>query len=212
MMYLSRIELDTARRSTMRALSMPNLLHGAVESAFSGGRERRLWRLDTLRGRQYLLLVSAEQPSLSALDAQFGTGTGWETRSYAPLLERIREGSAWRFRLTANPTVSLKAGKGPRGEVHAHISPELQEKWLMDRAEKHGFALEADQFGVVSNKWYSFRKHGERRVSLLAVTYEGVLRVTDAALFRRTLTEGIGRGKAYGMGLLTVMRAQEGGA
>ena len=167
MMYLSRIELDTARRSTMRALSMPNLLHGAVESAFSGGRERRLWRLDTLRGRQYLLLVSAEQPSLSALDAQFGTGTGWETRSYAPLLAR---------------------------------------------AEKHGFALEADQFGVVSNKWYSFRKHGERRVSLLAVTYEGVLRVTDAALFRRTLTEGIGRGKAYGMGLLTVMRAPEGGA
>ena len=37
-------------------------------------------------------------------------------------------------------------------------------------------------------------------------------RHADAALFRRTLTEGIGRGKAYGMGLLTVMRAPEGGA
>ena len=45
----------------------------------------------------------------------------------------------------------------------------------------------------------------ERPVSLLAVTYEGLLTVTDAALFRRTLTEGIGRGKAYGLGLLTVM-------
>ena len=30
-MYLSRIELDTSRRSTMRALDMPNLMHGAVE-------------------------------------------------------------------------------------------------------------------------------------------------------------------------------------
>ena len=55
-------------------------------------------------------------------------------------------------------------------------------------------------------------RFAKMRVSLLAVTYEGVLRVTDAALFRRTLTEGIGRGKAYGMGLLTVMRAPEGGA
>ena len=39
-----------------------------------------------------------------------------------------------------------------------------------------------------------------------AVTYEGVLTVTDTELFCKALTEGIGRGKAYGMGLLTVAR------
>ena len=38
------------------------------------------------------------------------------------------------------------------------------------------------------------------------VTYEGLLTVTDAAKFREALTSGIGRGKAYGLGLLTVVR------
>ena len=59
-MYLSRIELDLTRRDTMRALSALNLLHGAVEGAFTGERERKLWLLVTLRGRQFLLLLSPQ--------------------------------------------------------------------------------------------------------------------------------------------------------
>ena len=39
-----------------------------------------------------------------------------------------------------------------------------------------------------------------------AVTYEGVLQVTDAERFRAMLCQGMGRGKAYGLGLMTVMR------
>jgi CRISPR system Cascade subunit CasE len=56
--------------------------------------------------------------------------------------------------------------------------------------------------------WHQFYKGGDsrRRVSLLAVTFEGKLVVTDAAMFRETLVQGIGRGKAYGMGMMTVIR------
>ena len=43
-------------------------------------------------------------------------------------------------------------------------------------------------------------------VSLLAVTFTGILTVTDKMRFRKTLMEGIGRGKAFGMGLLTVIK------
>ena len=50
-MYLSRVELDLTRRSTMEALAAPQKLHGAVESAFAGERRRRLWRLDRLGER-----------------------------------------------------------------------------------------------------------------------------------------------------------------
>ena len=41
---------------------------------------------------------------------------------------------------------------------------------------------------------------------LREATYEGVLTVTDVDKFKELLCNGIGRGKAYGMGLLTVMR------
>jgi CRISPR system Cascade subunit CasE len=43
-----------------------------------------------------------------------------------------------------------------------------------------------------------------RRVTLVAVTFDGRLEVTDPDALRRTLTQGVGRGKAYGCGLLTL--------
>ena len=73
-MYLSRVELDLTRRSTMEALAAPQKLHGAVESAFAGERRRRLWRLDRLGERLYLLLLSEDAPDLSGVVEQFGTG------------------------------------------------------------------------------------------------------------------------------------------
>jgi CRISPR system Cascade subunit CasE len=46
-------------------------------------------------------------------------------------------------------------------------------------------------------------KHGQR---LRSVRYEGVLEVTDADCFHKTLIRGIGPGKAFGFGLLSVAR------
>jgi CRISPR system Cascade subunit CasE len=203
------MQLDQTSRNTMRALSMPNLFHGTIESSMPGSRVRNLWRIDRLHGDYYLMLLSPERPNLSGAVRQFGLEElGWETRDYEPLLARIQEGSTWQFRLVANPTKSSFSGQGKRGEVHAHVSPAFQERWLLERAEKHGFSLEPEDFRVVNSKWYQFYKGGDsrRHVSLLAVTFEGKLVVTDAALFRETLVQGIGRGKAYGMGMMTVIR------
>jgi CRISPR system Cascade subunit CasE len=44
------------------------------------------------------------------------------------------------------------------------------------------------------------------KVTLMRSTFEGVLQVTDPVLFRQALTKGIGRAKAYGMSLLTIVR------
>ena len=207
-MYLSRVELDPTRRSTMAALAAPQKLHGAVESAFTGERRRRLWRLDRLGERLYLLLLSEDVPELSGVVEQFGTGAAAETRSYDPLLQRVEPGSSWQFRLTANPTKCCKDPKAPaeRGTVAAHCSTKYQKQWLLDRAAKHGFALREEEFTVTRVQWQHFAKHGTRPVTLLAVTYEGALQVTDPEQFRALLCQGMGRGKAYGLGLMTVMR------
>ena len=207
-MYLSRVELDPTRRSTMAALAAPQKLHGAVESAFTGERRRRMWRLDRLGERLYLLLLSEDVPELSGVVGQFGTGAAAETRSYDPLLQRVEPGSSWQFRLTANPTKCCKDPKAPaeRGTVAAHCSTKYQKQWLLDRAAKHGFALREEEFTVTRVQWQHFAKHGTRPVTLLAVTYEGILRVTDPEQFRALLCQGMGRGKAYGLGLMTVMR------
>ena len=204
-MYLSRILLDTANRNTLRALTAPQKLHGALESSFSGARERRLWRIDNLNGGLYILLLSEEKPELSAFCRQFcRTADDAQTKQYDRLLARITAGSTWHFRLTANPVKSQKM-ENNRGKVLAHITTDYQKEWLLTHCEKHGFRLSEDSFDVTQSKWYQFYKSDRNRVSLLAVTFEGTLEVTDAELFRQALCAGIGRGKAYGLGMLTVM-------
>ena len=149
-MYLSRAELDPTRRSTMIALTSPQKFHGAVENSFSGERRRRLWRLDSLNGKLYLLLLSEELPDLTGLCAQFGTGAAPETRRYEPLLERVTPGSCWQFRLTANPTRTRKDPADPlaRGALKPCYLEAEQEQWLLEQAGKHGFALTEGAFQV----------------------------------------------------------------
>ena len=200
-------ELDPTRRSTMIALTSPQKFHGAVENSFSGERRRRLWRLDSLNGKLYLLLLSEELPDLTGLCAQFGTGAAPETRRYEPLLERVTPGSCWQFRLTANPTRTRKDPADPlaRGALKPCYLEAEQEQWLLEQAGKHGFALTEGAFQVTRKQTCHFRKNGKRPVTLLAVTYEGILQVTDPEAFREMLCQGIGRGKAYGLGLMTIL-------
>ena len=49
------------------------------------------------------------------------------------------------------------------------------------------------------------KEQGKNRVSIKGVTYEGILKVCDEDKFKELLVTGIGRGKAYGMGLLTIV-------
>lgn len=49
------------------------------------------------------------------------------------------------------------------------------------------------------------KEQGKNKVSIKGVTYEGILKVYDEEKFKELLVAGIGRGKAYGMGLLTIV-------
>ena len=113
-MYLSRVELDPTRRSTMAALAAPQKLHGAVESAFTGERRRRLWRLDRLGERLYLLLLSEDVPELSGVVEQFGTGAAAETRSYDPLFAAGGAGQQLAVPADRKPYQMLQRPQGTR--------------------------------------------------------------------------------------------------
>ena len=189
----------------MKALSSPSIFHGAVSDSFEGGRPHVLWRIDCLGGEYYILILSETKPDLTSFCTQFSDTESYEVKDYNSLLNRITGGSRWRFRLTANPTKSICKNKGERGKVVAHITSEYQKKWLIEKSKTNGFALSDDSFDTIQCKWRRFYKTGDKYITLLSVTYEGVLEVTDADLFRNALINGIGRGKAYGMGLFTIM-------
>ena len=202
-MYLSRVKLNTTRTETMRALAAPNRFHGAIELS-DEERTRKLWRLDTLKGEKYLLILTEGALNFTSVAEQFGYDDSYESKVYDSLLERITEGSRWQFRLVANPTIQNKK----KGKVLAHITTEHQENWFKNRAGKNGFELKDDEWLVTGSKWYMFRKkrNSPNTVKFLAATYEGILTVTDVDAFKNALINGIGREKAYGMGLLTITK------
>lgn len=221
-MFLSRVKLNTQKKATQMALALPNRIHGAVEAAFPERHERKLWRIDTLFGERYLMILSPGTPDLSNIQKQFGyDDVPGETRDYTPLLNRVIDGSRWQFRLVANPTFAKAQAEG-RGQVHAHVSDRYLTMWLFKKAAANGFSVsplkntvecgilaDAATFAITEKRWISFKKKDGSLVRFKAVSFEGMLTVTDADKMRSALTRGIGREKAYGMGLLTLMQVRD---
>jgi CRISPR system Cascade subunit CasE len=211
--FLSRIALDTRLNNTRRAVASPAILHAAIEGCFfprrDEGNERKLWRLDALSGKMYLLLLSPERPDFQRFAAQFcSADISGETKDYDALLAKVEAGSSWRFRLRANASHSEKSKDNARGKIYAHVTVEQQRAWLVKKAPGCGFSLAEDAFEVTASDTQQFRRGArqDKPIVLGVAVYEGTLAVTDAGLFRKALCSGIGRAKAYGCGLLTVAR------
>lgn len=206
MSYLSRIQLNRHSRKFMIGLNNPNIIHGIVQSAMPDKYSKALWRIDFLYGHPYLLICSEEMPKLEVIQDQIGyPDFPGEIKGYDKFLNSLRNGQRWHFRLQANPVLSALGEGDARGKRVAHKTIKYQRAWLADRAAKWGFKLDPDSYDVVSEKWCSFKKKkDQRRITFLSVCFEGILEITDAELFRQTLTRGVGKEKAYGQGLLTV--------
>ena len=212
-MYLSRIELATQNHNTRRALLSPQILHAAIEGCFPNKateKERKLWRLDLLHDKLYLLLLSPEVPSLTHFSEQFCTsGTVGETKNYDLFLATIRAGQQWQFRLRGNAVHSVVENKerGVRGKIYAHVTAQRQREWLIKKSTTCGFTLDKHSFEAVeTNQLHFQRNKGNPPVIINATVFEGGLMVTDAEMFTQALTHGVGRAKAYGCGLLTIAK------
>lgn len=224
-MFLTRLQLDPGRPGTRRLLASPRTVHGAVVKAFDGkemiveGQGRVLWRLDHASGnRLHLYVVSPAEPDLTHVASE----AGWpehpvQTRDYTPLLNRLEKGQIWNFRLAANPVRSVRTDdEQTRTKRTAQLTVAGQTKWLLERQERLGFEVMSttrDHELMVHDRrglWFDKRERetGERnRVPLYSVTYDGRLRITDPEALRHALVSGVGKGKAYGCGLMTLAPA-----
>ncbi|ATG50694.1 type I-E CRISPR-associated protein Cas6/Cse3/CasE [Brachybacterium vulturis] len=225
MTTFTRILLNPQKRGGRKLLTNPQAMHAAVRSCFPSDLDdassRILWRVDRNDHDHVLYIVGPVgiDPTVVVEQAGWPSRPG-ESADYRPLLDSLRVGHERAFRLTANPVRSLPADGAKRGRVVPHVTPEQQTRWLVEKAPRHGFEIRtcADENGDErpdllvdrrSDMSFDHRDpHGESRgrVTLRTARFEGTLRVTDADLFRETLARGLGRGKAYGCGLVTLAR------
>jgi CRISPR system Cascade subunit CasE len=146
-----------------------------------------------------------------------------QVREFDPAFEA---GAAYRFRLVMQmvkrrtvPTSALKDGQKPRsehpircllpaidGSDRPRPDPEFR-AWrerLSAVATRSGFTV-GDQLRVQPVTNLSMKPEGRSAPARFnAAMFEGVLTCTDAELLRQAVVNGIGRGKAFGMGLLSL--------
>lgn len=191
-MYITQIELDTRNHQIFKKLRSLDDYHAYIESAFPaeqllGMRKRHLWRLD----RQTILLTSEDEPDKEAL-GKYGEVI---VKDYSKFVENISSARPYQFKLVANPLQSNIKDR----RIPCHGNQERLE-WLTKQGARYGFTV--IQAKITGYKENHIQKH---HFTVKSVTFEGILQVTDTKKFRQALAQGIGREKAYGCGLMTIM-------
>lgn len=109
-----------------------------------------------------------------------------------------------------------REGQRPRGVRVAHRTLTAQLDWITRQLTRAGFDLPTDTVAdndvpavrVTDRTKIRFDKPGTEdkklTVALESATFDGLIRVTDPTAARQALLNGIGTGKAYGFGLLTL--------
>jgi CRISPR system Cascade subunit CasE len=193
----------------------PYAVHQALWKAFRDDRRPFLYRADVVRTETGLRLKALVQSS-SAADWSL-LGGALESAEQIDRTLQIANGDVLRFLLRANPTISRKdrgepkfrgmgteAFRASRGRRVALLNEEGRIGWLARKAEQAGFAV----IGVrTSNKKPWTWSRGERSARFDGIDFEGTLRVVDATRLHDGLLGGVGSGKAFGFGLLSLARA-----
>lgn len=108
----------------------------------------------------------------------------------------------YRFNVIVNPTRRDSASR----KLVAIRSREEVAEWFAERAvASWGFVTEPEHLQVNRISVLQFKDKQQRQVTIGQSHIQGVIRITDKEQFTRSFTQGIGRARAYGCGLLQVV-------
>ncbi|ALC27038.1 MULTISPECIES: type I-E CRISPR-associated protein Cas6/Cse3/CasE [Streptomyces] len=207
---IARIRLNPHSRDVQRDLRDATEMHRTVMRMVPDGlgeSPRRqaglLYRLDETDTTS-TLLVQANRLDPARLPTGYGQA---DTKSLAPLFTALRKGLAVRYRIVLNPAKRERLPletKGKRGRI-VPLSGAEADQWWLRRAADSGLQVHV----LMPTSMPSVRPRGQdadgMRHSL--IRYDGTATVTDPNALHEAVLAGIGRGKPYGAGLLSLAPA-----
>ena len=216
-MYLSRLILNPANRRVQSEIARPYEMHRSILRAFPEQMhkksERVLFRLETnSRGSVLPLLIQSwGLPDWSWLDAPQDRGyllpVDGPNPAVKPFNPHLNEGLTLAFRLLANPTIKTKRdGRPVRQGV---MKEEDQAKWMHRKAEAGGFRVLSVQISrqSLTPGGTIHREQAKHKTRFLSIQFDGILQVAHPDRFLQTLKQGVGSGKGFGFGLLSIAPA-----
>ena len=200
-MFISKITLNPERTATRKLISEPRSIHGMIQKSFHEDAERILWSLDTSQRDPVIYVLSPDEPSTEHIVERYGRVNdrkGIITKNYDVLLDALEIGKVFRMKAVLNPTITVAKKRVPI------VGYENLCHWLENRSEINGFKI-VSSIDISNEKVMDIRKK-DTRITLNTATFEANIEITDENLFRNVLINGLGRGKAYGLGFVTVSR------
>ena len=230
MLHLSLLTLP--RRASRWQFLQPYQLHQLIWKGFpdlprNSETTPFLYRHDEHSAEHCVLVQSVMRPDWSAIadgtDAPLA-----QMREFDPSV--LKSGTRLRFFVRANPVVRRQGYEDRADRKHRgrHIAvgsdrtqqakrlgvpvdtiPTREEQllaWLQRKGAEGGFDVAYATVGPNHDALVK-RPGGDTPMTFTTVDFDGILVVREPATFAATVANGIGRGKAFGFGLLSVKRA-----
>ena len=148
-----------------------------------------------------------------------------ESKELSSLIKSLKENQKCIFKLKANPVKRPPPKKYGKGEYRGKTNripiknEEQLMKWIKRKSKSAGVKLvrvktdnKHKTYDIRTREFlkskietpYRYRKKKGNTLTFYGVIFEGHLRITDLAKFKSALVAGIGPGKAFGFGLLSI--------
>lgn len=202
-MQLSRLQLDLRGAQVRRDVADPYEMHRTLVRAFVKGETqeppRFLWRVESASAwaEPIVLVQSGIEPNWKVLEDLPSYLKKPVDVKKVDVVALLQEQARYRFRLHANPTVTRE------GKRYGLVAEDKQLDWLARQGKRLGFRVET---ALVTGNDVLRSRAGGKDIWLQYTCFEGVLQPADTVALGSALYNGIGPGKAFGCGLLSLAR------
>lgn len=232
---LTRLFLNNSNKYVQRDMVDCYEMHRSVLSMFDDitnvvekSRTRILYRGERVNdypNLTRLIIQSPVRPDWSRLPKNYlgsppSDQESASTRDVETIYARLVQGDHLKFRMLTNPTKTISNPDNRAKGIRTNISdnPECI-NWLIKKGSLHGFEIMDHASGPsqptpltlrreVMQGWK--RPHASNPTQMIfnAIMFEGMIRITNPDHFKQSLMTGIGHGKAFGFGLLSISAAK----
>lgn len=203
-MFLTKVALNIKNPSVRGCLQNAQDLHRNIQKFFNKSRKdcHVLYQMCVTRQALVLYIQSDEAPVETEETRRNGMSI-ISCNDMTDKMTRMKNGQYYRFNLIASPAKrdTDPEHKYKNNPYHRLYKEEDLAQWITRKAEAGGFEIrQMDTRNLESKK---VQKKGAR-FQFGQTQFSGILKITDAGAFIRSIADGFGRERAYGSGLMLV--------
>lgn len=203
-MYMSKVILDRRSPSIRQCLSNCQDMHRNIMAMFESSRKEAgvLYRMNLKNSEASVYVLSQIKPKTVLPHGMDLIGT----KEISPLLKTFDNGTCFAFDLLTAPTkkVNLENRKNSRRRMLQTEEERLQ--WLNSKAANGGFIINSVQECGREIYYGAHNAENGGKMIIEGIHFQGSICIEDREKFINTYTTGIGPEKAYGLGMLLLIK------